>query len=253
MSRGSAAPPDGYVHARVGDVEVVARAEAMLGIRDALGVCRTLHAWAATLPGATAHEGRATAWGAQLPGTDLDVVVRHAQHGGLLAPVTGDLFLRPGRAPWELEASRRLRAAGVPTPELVAYLLYPAGPFLCRCDVATRRLPAGADLPEAWTASDETEREGQLVATAALLRLLARAGAHHPDLNAKNVYLSRTGGSWTAFVLDVDRVRFEPAGVEVASRNLARLQRSLRKHRAAGLAMTDDQVARLAALAGEGA
>lgn len=251
MSGRTRAAPAGYARLTIGDLDVVALEEAVPGVREALAVCRTLHGWAATLPGATAFQGRATVWGARLPGTGIDVVVRHAQHGGVLRTLRGDLFLRPGRAAWELEASRRLRAADVPTPEVVAYVRYPAGPLLCRLDVATRRLPEGADLPAAWARADESEREGQVVAAAALLRTLARAGALHPDLNAKNIYLTRAHGTWTAYALDVDRVRFEaPDGAATAGRNLARLLRSLRKHRERGLEITEDQLQRLGELAG---
>jgi hypothetical protein len=94
-----------------------------------------------------------------------------------------------------------------------------------------------------------------VVAVAALLRALVRAGARHPDLNAKNVYLSRADGAWTAYVLDVDRVRFgAPDDGAVAVRNLTRLLRSLRKRRTqAALAITDDQLDRLRALSGAAA
>ena len=94
-----------------------------------------------------------------MPRSEIDVVVRHSQHGGMLAAVTGDLFRWPGRAPWELEVSRRLRHAEVATPEVVAYLVYPAGPLFCRNDVATRRLPDGEDLPAAWRHAPPAERE----------------------------------------------------------------------------------------------
>src|SRR5690606_19534813 len=117
-----------------------------------------------------AHQGRATAWGAVLPGGGIPVVVRHAQHGGLLRAITGDRFLAQGRAAHELAVSERLRAEGVPTPELVAYVVYPAGPLFSRIDVATRRLPAGDDLPSAWAAASADERNGMLDATAGLLR-----------------------------------------------------------------------------------
>ena len=226
--------PTGYARFEWKDATVVARTDAAPGIGAALQVCRTLHGWASTLPGARAYEGRATAWGARLPNTSIDVVVRHAQHGGLLAALTGDRFVNPGRAPWELEVSRRLRDAGVPTPEVVAYLLYPAGPGFCRCDVATRRLPDGADFPTLWrTAAVDTGQQGAiLVAVGALLRALANIGAHHPDLNARNIYLAREGGGYRAFVLDVDRIQFLPSGdPRVSARNLARLARSLRKLR----------------------
>jgi 3-deoxy-D-manno-octulosonic acid kinase len=227
--------------------------EAAIGIRTALDVCRTLHGWASTLPGATAHQGRATAWGAVLPGDDIPVVVRHAQHGGLLRALTGDRFLAQGRAAYELEVSERLRAARVPTPELVAYVVYPAGPWFSRIDVATRRLPAGDDLPAAWAAANAAERDALVDATAALLRTLERAGALHPDLNAKNIYLSRSGaGTWQAYVLDVDRIRF-PSGhaSQLGARNLARLVRSLVKWRTRHrLPVTAGHLARLTALAG---
>jgi 3-deoxy-D-manno-octulosonic acid kinase len=244
------AAPEGYERFTVGDTIVVARQDASAGVREALGVCRTLHAWASTLPGATAHQGRATAWGARLPRTEIDVVVRHAQHGGLLAPLTGDLFRMPSRAPWELTASRRLHEAGVPTPDLICYLVYPAGLGFCRADVATRRLPAGEDLPAAWRRAAREERDDMLDAVALLLRDLHRAGAHHPDLNAKNIYLTRAdrADGWTAYVLDVDRVQFLAPGDALAGAgNAARLRRSLLKWRdKGGLVITDAQLALLA-------
>jgi len=51
---------------------------------------------------------------------------------------------------------RRLADAGVPTPEIVAYAVYPAfGPF-ARADVATRALD-GRDFPEAWRAAADDD------------------------------------------------------------------------------------------------
>lgn len=226
------AAPSGYTRFTARDATVVARNDAASGVRAALANVRTLHCWASTLPGAKAFQGRATAWGARLPGTSIDVVVRHALHGGLFAALTGDRFLTPGRAPWELEVSERLREAGVPTPAVIAYALYPAGPGLCRCDVATKRLPEGGDLPDLWRDADTGTRTAMLVATGALLRALAAVSAVHPDLNAKNVYLARDKDAWRAYVLDVDRIRFlAPDSLAAAERNRARLVRSLRKFR----------------------
>jgi hypothetical protein len=228
---GVAAPP-GYTRFDARDATVIARNDAVEGVRAALKDVRTLHCWASTLPGAKPFQGRATAWGARLPRTSLDVVVRHARHGGFFAALTGDRFVWPGRAPWELDVAERLREAGVPTPALIAYALYPAGPMLCRCDVATKRLPDGADFPELWAASDAIGRSAILDATATLLRALAAVRAHHPDLNAKNIYLARDGNTFRAFVLDVDRIGFLRSGdTSAGSRNLARLARSLRKFR----------------------
>ncbi len=232
MSDAGPSAPSGYSRFTVRDATVIARQDAVAGIEEALKETRTLHCWAATVPGAKAFHGRATAWGTTLPRGGPSVVVRHAKHGGLLAPLTGDRFLWPGRAPWELEVSERLRAAGVPTPAVVAYALYPAGPGFCRCDVATARLPEGGDFPQLWRDTPAGEREAMLTATAALVRALGLIGAHHEDLNAKNVYLASEGRGWRAFALDVDRVRFLPTGdARAAELNLARLTRSLVKGR----------------------
>jgi RIO-like serine/threonine protein kinase len=170
----------------------------------------TLHAWAAQQPQARALRGRGTSYAVALDGEP--VVVRHSRHGGLLAPLTRDLFLAPTRAPHELEVSIRLRHAGVPTPEIVAYAIYGAAPGLARADVVTREI-AGHALDS-------------VAAAEALLVGLTRAGAVHPDLNAHNVLVAGK----TAFVLDVDRVYFLPPDDQrVIERNRARLMRSARK------------------------
>lgn len=244
MSEAGPAAPPGYTRLIVRDATVVARHDAVSGVEDALKETRTLHGWASTVPSAKAFQGRATAWGTTLPRGGPAVVVRHARHGGLLAALTGDRFLWPGRAPWELEASERLRSAGVPTPAVVAYALYPAGPGFCRCDVATARLPEGGDLPSLWADADPASRDSMLTATAALVRALGLVNAHHEDLNAKNIYLVREGQGWRAYALDVDRVRFLAAGDgRAAALNFARLERSLKKGRLQfGLVISDDDV-----------
>lgn len=248
MSEAGPAAPPGYTRLVVRDATVVARHDAVAGVEDALRETRTLHGWASTVPSAKAFQGRATAWGTTLPRGGPAVVVRHARHGGFFAALTGDRFLWPGRAPWELEASERLRAAGVPTPAVVAYALYPAGPGFCRCDVATARLPEGGDLPLLWAEADAASRDAMLTATAALVRALGLVQAFHEDLNAKNIYLVREGQGWRAYALDVDRVRFLATGDERAAElNLARLLRSLRKSRQQfGLSVTDEQLQTLA-------
>jgi hypothetical protein len=123
VSGGGAAPPPGYVRGRRGVAELVARADVAAAIETALATSGTLYDYAARHPAARAFQGRAPAYAAPLPGGGLPVVVRHSWHGGLLAPLTGDRFLRPTRAGAELAAAVRLAESGVPTPELVAYVL----------------------------------------------------------------------------------------------------------------------------------
>jgi hypothetical protein len=233
---------------------VVAHAAAAGALRAAMSG-RSLHAWAAHRPGARALQGgRATAWATTL-GDGAEVVVRHSRHGGLLAGLTGDLFISPTRAPGELAAALRLAGAGVPTPEVLAYAVYPAwGPF-ARADVVTRLLD-GVALPEAWRAAATSDARWALIeALARLLAELRGAGAHHPDLNVRNVLVMDGAGGPTAAVLDVDRVEFGAAGdVAIAERNVRRLLRSMRKERVGfGVDFTARQVQRLRDSAGSGA
>jgi 3-deoxy-D-manno-octulosonic acid kinase len=178
-------------------------------------------------------------------------VVRRNRHGGLLGALTGEYFLAPTRAPLELATSLRLAAAGIPTTEVISYAVYPAAGIFARSDVMTRRLPVGDDLPAAWKNSNSDGHDALLVAVANLLRALAGAGAWHADLNLKNIYIAGSGSAVTAYLLDVDRVTF-PAGGNIASRNFKRLARSARKWRERwGLAFGEEDLARLAVMAGE--
>jgi 3-deoxy-D-manno-octulosonic acid kinase len=181
---------------------------------------------------ARALTGRGVSYAVPLPNGER-VVVRHNRHGGLLAPVTGDRFLPPTRAPHELDVSVRLRDGGVPTPEIVGYVTYRAGPFLRRCDVASREIANGRDLAAILTAGSPEERRAALDATAPLIAALSARGARHHDLNVKNVLVAAdSAGAMTSFVLDVDRVEFgRPGDSRITERNLERFMRSARKWR----------------------
>lgn len=235
--RRPAAPPAGYVRFRAGNAEVVALEPYHEGAIAALADSRsdgTLHGFAATQPTARGLRGRGVAYAVALPGAPARVVVRRSRHGGWLAPLTGERFLAPTRAPRELATSIRLRRARVPTPEIVGYALYPAGPLLRRADVVSREVPDARDLAEILTSANAgaDERAAALAATGRLLLALAEAGARHPDLNLKNVLLARAeAGGFDAYVLDVDRVVFEAPGGAVAEANLRRFSRSARKLR----------------------
>lgn len=244
MSAAAVVAPPGYVQFGVSGATVVAREDAERGLREALADGRALLDWARAQPDAQVFQGRAPTYAVPLPASALQIVVRHAWHGGLLAGLTRDRFRWPGRAPWELEASLKLFAQGVPTPAVIGYVLYPTGRGLCRTDVATKRLPAGADFPALWRTSDATARADILDAVATLVRRLSAAGAHHADLNVKNVYVSEENATMVAYALDVDRVQFVTG--DAASANLARLLRSLRKARQQfGLELSDADLARL--------
>ena len=184
-----------------------------------------------------------------LPRSGIPVVVRHNRHGGLLAGLTGDRFLPPTRAPYELDVARRLADAGVPTPEVVAIAVYAAGAFR-RSDTVTREVAPARDLAAALVADDDDERATALSATARLVAALSAAGARHHDLNVKNVLLEERDEGMRALVLDVDRVTFETPAAVAVERNLARLLRSARKWRDRyGARVSEGELAALSAAA----
>jgi hypothetical protein len=232
MTYGSASPPAGYETARVGGAEVVARRDALAAVTAALGR-QTLHEYAARHPTARRLEGRIAAFAAPLPDSKIRVVVRHSHHGGLAAPLTGDRFLPPTRAPRELATAVRLASLGVLTPPIIAYVVYRAG-WLRRSDVATLEIGGGADLAALLAGTAQAvPRADALAAAAALLRAMARAGVHHPDLNLKNILVaSNVGGLATAYLLDVDRVRIRGSPARsIGSANASRLARSAKRWR----------------------
>ena len=237
-SRAAVDLPPGYERFTRGRAVVVALSALAPLVREAFagsaGDSATLYDYARRHPRARSMTGRAIAYAAPLPDATTHVVVRHSHHGGWLAPLTGDRFLRPGRAPHELRTALRLTSAGVRTPQLVAYATYPGGPLLVRSDVMTREVPRSRDLAVALVGlPDPTSKREMLEATAALLASLTAAGARHPDLNLKNVLISATDDDRrVAYVLDVDRIAFgSPGAPSIGRANLSRLSHSARKWR----------------------
>lgn len=234
--------PDGYERTESGGALVVAKRGQLDAVRTALR-SGTLYDYAAQHEEARPLSGRGIAYAVPLPGGER-VVVRHNRHGGLLAPITGDRFFAPTRAPYELAAALQLAANGVPTPEIVAYAVYRAGPLLRRSDVATREIRDAEDLAAILVHGDVAARRAGLDASAALIGALSGCGARHHDLNVKNVLLAREGArapGLTAYVLDVDRVEFgRPGDSRITERNLDRFMRSARKWRELHEARVDE-------------
>lgn len=223
----------GYARLKAEGIRGLVIESSRAGLESILAT-ETLYDYAARQPEARKFKGRMPAYAIALPLDGGDVVVRHAMRGGALGVTGTDLFFPPTRALRELVNSLRLRLAGVPTPEVVAFVTYRAGPVFRRSDVATREIKEGHDLSVVLREMKDSEHRKQcLEATGALLASLARAGAHHPDLNARNVLITWDDVAGArAHVLDVDRIRFHfPGDPMVANANFKRLERSLRKIR----------------------
>lgn len=255
MTTAGDAMPPGFVRVGVAPRVGVVREREANDVRAIL-TANTLHDWASRVYGAHLYTGRAPAYGVALPGSGTRVVVRHARHGGMLAPVTRDLFAGAGRAPHELAMSAQLAAARVPTPAFVGYAVYPAGFGLSRIDVLVEEVAGARDL--ANMVRDVGMTPELIAATARLLAALARAGARHEDLNLKNVLISRPmlpdgdPSPLTAYAIDVDRVSFGHPRVRTMEANVARLARSARKwRRGRELPIGEEELATLARQARE--
>lgn len=194
---------------------------------------QSLYHWAADQPQPRALRGRAPVFIATLPDSGETVVIRHAWHGGLLAPITGDRFRVPTRAPHEHAMSHALRSVGIPTTEVLGFARYHAGLGLRRVDVVSRFVPDAYDLGMvAAGLVPEMQCQDALAATRVLLHQLADAGVVHPDLNVKNILLAESHhGHLTAMIIDVDVVRWDPdrSFADTMHANVSRLSRSIRK------------------------
>ena len=220
----------GYAKVKIGAARGLVSEPCVRAVESILST-ETLYRYASRQPDARSFKGRAPAYAVML-GECGSVVVRHAMRGGLLGKTGSDLFLPPTRGLRELVNSLRLRLSGVPTPEVLAVISYHAGPLLRRGDVATREIPDSHDLSVVLREMrDRTDREACLRATGRLLSAMSRAGAHHPDLNARNVLMTWDSSEGAkAHILDIDRIRFHVPGDPMVGRaNLERLERSLKK------------------------
>ena len=207
-----------------------ARHDVAAAVRAALGAGGTLYRWAAAQPGRSAFTGRGEAYGVALGPTSA--VVRHARHGGFLAPLLGDRFAGRPRFYHEVELSRRLASGGVRTPAVLAGVRYAAGPAH-RADIATEQV-AGADLVEVFFGERPPagrQRSAALDALGRLVRHLHDLGYVHPDLQLRNLLLTGVPGpAPAAWLLDVDTVRpMRRDGDAERARNLARFYRSWAK------------------------
>ncbi|MEJ2185452.1 MAG: lipopolysaccharide kinase InaA family protein [Gemmatimonadota bacterium] len=223
---------------RIGRARVMARGSALATVRAALERTGSLFDWAAARPGAQRLAGRGAAYRVRLDGADW--LVRHYRRGGAVAAHLGDRYARVGRPrPFrELGASQAARARGVPTPAVVAAVVYPAG-MVYRGDIAVEFIPRSLTLADALfgpadsgtdVAADERERESAARAAGAAIRQGHDRGLVHPDLNMRNILLAETGSGLRGYILDLDGARVVArVGGAARKRMIRRFWRSVRK------------------------
>lgn len=241
-------PPDGFFARRLDGGAAWFRPGLEKPIRSAwkrVGHHLRFNEVARRSPQSCRHAGRAPVYSAPFFGAGI-LVVRPCFHGGWWGRIAGDLYLGPDRARREIRAATRLGQMKIPTPQVEAVFFYPAGPCL-RMEVVTRLIPNSKNLVERLASRPGPgERKRIFAAVRKLLSQLHQHGVRHPDLNARNILLSDAGGC-TAWLLDVDAIRFATAGNrEIDTANRQRLLRSLLKRARLGdLGWSEAEVAKL--------
>jgi len=179
-------------------------------------------------------------------GGGIGVIVRRYRHGGFFAPFTGDRFLGKRRFLSEFELARRAWAARVPTARPVA-VGWRGGALSTRGFIATLEIGGACDLLAFFTKPlPESAGTAAAVAVAKAVHALHEAGVRHADLHLKNLLVSEeeAGEGYHGWVIDLDLARQERGALSLSARiaNLARLYRSVEKHRRSGVAIGDAEV-----------
>ena len=233
-------PPEGYDPAEASACWGFACSGAAPWLRAALTTRETVHGWAGGQASCRELSGRGQVFSVDAPAPGPEGrerwVVRHYQRGGALGPILGDRYLALGRFRplCETVASLEARGRGIPTPAVVAGIVYPAGIFY-RADLVTEEIPGGVDLSQVLFGATPSgiDAEAALIATGGIVRNLERNGLYHPDLNAKNIVLTSTNEGVDAYLVDLDRCCARPRGVPAPAFPMRRrLERSLLKFQA---------------------
>jgi tRNA A-37 threonylcarbamoyl transferase component Bud32 len=226
-------PPAGYAHRQEGPTHLVCVAEWKKFQKTLMKQDFD------SLPLWEGAKGRAPLRRLALSGRS-DALVRAVRRGGLLRCWRSETFGRPKRFLKELEASERLRAAGLRTPRILALKLEKTARGALRRPgwrAWTVLEPvAGAEpLREALLSSAPERGEALAEQAARLLWGMHEAGAVHADPHAGN-FLANREGVW---LLDLDKAKISSrVGPLPRVGNLLRFVRSLEKIRAQGFSLS---------------
>lgn len=170
--------------------------------------------------------GRGGAW--YLEGPFGAAVLRHCRRGGVVAKFNAEHYLWLGaarvRCVRELQLLETLLAAGLPVPEPIAAAWWREGMFY-RAALLMRRLAVRADL---MSLVHDDAAKAPWAAVGRCIAGFHRFGAHHPDLNARNILQQADGG---IAVIDWDRGSAGHRPGAWCAAELRRLERSLLKYR----------------------
>lgn len=174
---------------------------------------------------------RASAFRLDLGG-GLELIARRGTRGGMARHFIRDAYAGLDPRPFrELRVTAEARRRGVPVAEPIGAMVEWIAPGLYRGFFMTRAI-AGMTLWEFMrTDDDPAVREHVLMKARAAIVTMHDRGILHADLNLHNLMVTRSGESFAAVILDLDKARIGAHPVSPAGRrsNARRLLRSARK------------------------
>jgi hypothetical protein len=224
--------PSGILQLTVRGGYLMAREDVAAWASEQIQAYGSLERFAQQQPEARELSGRGPAYRIPLRSGGFGLV-RKLRHGGLLAGITADRFIKRGvpRPINELLTSAYLRGRGIDTPEVLAACVY-EGTGYYRGEVMRAFLSDCTDLAEFLLDLEQPEgmREQAVAAAAHLAVKLAHSGVCHTDFNAKNILVKPQGNTLSVLVIDLEKSARCPApSPRAAWRMRSRLLGSLEK------------------------
>jgi tRNA A-37 threonylcarbamoyl transferase component Bud32 len=228
-------PPPGYQTLREGGREIWIRKGHEAGLRRQ-SLLNPNGLWKETpAPGQLTGRGEVLI----IKGRRGEVAVKQYRHGGLLRRLTGDLFFFGSRPFQELAVTEKVRAAGVPTWDILAAIMERGWGGWYRGYLITTYLAAATDLISYLDQEPRGEKRRRVIGkTGEAVKKMHQAGIYHADLHLKN-FLVEDGGR-KVYLIDFDKsTAFTHLGPSQRIKNLMRLDRSAEKLKRLGLSLTE--------------
>ncbi|HVR44807.1 MAG TPA: lipopolysaccharide kinase InaA family protein [Thermoanaerobaculia bacterium] len=178
-------------------------------------------------PDSTILRGRRPVVAGRLGGVKL--VVKRIHHGGLFASIGRDAFLTPSRARAHVELADYLSSNGIATAPVV-FTSWRRSRGFVRCEVGFEQIDGAVDADRYFfgPGAPPAEWEARAGDIGSLVARLHQIGFLHADLNLMNFLFTPDGET---YILDLDKSALPgaPPSRRERSRNLDRLERSIRK------------------------
>lgn len=133
-------------------------------------------------------------------------------------------FFRRSKASRAYEYAMILKDKGFGTPDPIAYLELKSKGLLCGSYFVSRQISDFRMMREFANGSDIIGREDIITALGVLVARLHQAGILHLDLSVGNVLFKKDERGIHFWLVDLNRMRFCPIGLEKGCKNFERLR-----------------------------